>query len=438
MSDNSDNTKNQISIFWFRRDLRLEDNAALSEALRNGQPVLPIFIFDTDIIDELPPNDPRLGFIHSSLEIINQKLLAYGSSLHIFKGKPLAVFEKLLTEYTVKNLFFNRDYEPYALKRDYDVAHLLSAQDVQIKSAKDQVIFEPNEILKADGNPYIVYTPFKKMWLAKMADTALEVFTIPNSPNFVKDPVPFPTLVELGMEKSDLPVYSVDYSVIDSYDENRDFPDKDGTSYLGPHLRFGTVSVRSLVPDLVNKGSGHAVFLSELIWREFFMHIMYYFPKVVHQNFRSKYDGIQWRNNTDDFEKWCTGNTGYPIVDAGMRQLNKTGYMHNRVRMVTAGFLCKHLLIDWRWGEAYFAQKLMDYDLSANNGNWQWAAGTGCDAAPYFRIFNPTEQVKKFDSQLKYIQKWVPELNSLSYQPMVEHKMARLRALDVYKSGILH
>lgn len=426
-----------ISIFWFRRDLRIKDNAALSEALKNGQPVLPIFIFDKNILDELPVDDPRVSFIHETLEAIHLQLQDFGTDLQVFKGTPTAIFKDLISKYKVQNLFFNRDYEPYALKRDFEVAHYLATNGVKIMSSKDQVIFEPNEILKADGKPYTVYTPFKNSWLAKFDLGNMPVFEWPKSPDFVQSDSRFPSLREIGFEKSKIKVLPVNLSVIPDYDKNRDFPNQDGTSYSGPHLRFGTVSVRSLVPKLLNKGNGQAVFLSELIWREFFMHIVYHFPKVVHENFRSKYNGIQWRNNEEEFEKWCSGNTGYPMVDAGMRQLNATGYMHNRVRMITAGFLCKHLLIDWRWGEAYFAKKLLDYDLSSNNGNWQWAAGTGCDAAPYFRIFNPTEQVKKFDSQLKYIQKWVPEINSLSYPaPMVDHKMARERALHTYKKGM--
>ena len=417
-----------VSIYWFRRDLRLEDNTALNEALLQDENVLPIFIFDENILDELPNNDPRLSFIHESLAKINKVLLQKERSILCLKGKPIEVWANLIKKYDIKSVYINKDYEPYARRRDNEVNELLKESGIELVSFKDQVIFEERDILKNDGLPYTIYTPYKNKWLANFKEPT--VAPILDFYKLYAKQFDFPTLDELGFEKSEIKVKLFDLNVVDNYDLLRNFPSKEGTSYLGPHLRFGTVSVRQLIIAL--KGN-YGTFLNELIWREFFMQILFHFPKVIDSNFKSKYDRINWRNNEEEFDKWCSGNTGYPMVDAGMRQLNETGYMHNRVRMITAGFLCKHLLIDWKWGEAYFATKLLDYELSANNGNWQWAAGTGCDAAPYFRIFNPSEQLKKFDKKLEYVKKWVPEVLSQEYQqPMVEHKFARERALSSY------
>ncbi len=416
------------AIFWFRRDLRLEDNTALTKALLHEKEVIPLFIFDENITDELPENDPRISFIYKKLKEINERLNKTGHSILCLKGNPHQIWKQLILEYDISSVYINKDYEPYARQRDENIHSLLTASSIRMESFKDQVIFEENEILKNDGLPYTIFTPYKNKWLAnfKELDKAQPLTT----DNFYTSNFNFPSLEELGFTASKITVRDYDLSIANSYGDTRDFPSVDGTSYLSPHLRFGTISIRQIISSL---SGSYEVFLSELIWREFFMQILYHFPKVVSNNFRSKYDAIQWRNNEEEFKKWCDGNTGYPMVDAGMRQLNETGYMHNRVRMVTAGFLCKHLLIDWRWGEAYFATKLLDYDLSANNGNWQWAAGTGCDAAPYFRVFNPSEQLKKFDKQLDYVKKWVPEVLTQKYpQPMVEHKMARLRALEYY------
>jgi deoxyribodipyrimidine photo-lyase len=297
------------------------------------------------------------------------------------------------------------------------------------------VIFEEGEILKSDGTPYTVFTPYKKKWLQKLNSDIPEASNTwsYNEMNFLKCDYILPSLQDLGFIESNIKVRSYDLSVINNYHKDRDFPARDKTSYLSPHLRFGTVSIRKIVIEAME----NPVFLSELIWREFFMQILFHFPRTVTENFRTKYDDIQWVNNPDDFQKWTNGETGYPIVDAGMRQLNKTGFMHNRVRMITAGFLCKHLLIDWRWGEAYFAQKLLDYELSSNVGNWQWAAGTGCDAAPYFRVFNPESQQKKFDPEKEYIRKWIDDFNTKTYpEKIVEHDFARQRAIFTYKSGL--
>jgi deoxyribodipyrimidine photo-lyase len=429
-------SKQQVSIFWFRRDLRLEDNVALYHALQSKYPVIPLFIFDTDILSSLPKNDARVGFIHESLQKINTELNAIGSSLLIKNGTTKTVWESLFDEFDISEVFFNKDYEPYAIKRDLAISALAKINNALCFSLKDQVIFEELEITKADGLPYTIYTPYKNKWLEKYKAMAplQEYDTQSYYSNFHKSNFDFPTLEQIGFEESNIKVQPHNLTKIVNYHETRDFPAIDSTSYLSPHLRFGTVSIRKLVNWAVRKND---VFLSELIWREFFMQILFSFPKVVTHNFKSAYDGIQWRNNEEDFKRWCTGTTGYPMVDAGMRQLNETGYMHNRVRMVVASFLCKHLLINWQWGEAYFAEKLLDYDLSANVGNWQWAAGTGCDAAPYFRVFNPDIQLKKFDEKGIYIRKWIPEFDLGYGKPMVEHAFARDRAIATYKAGIL-
>lgn len=422
----------KINIFWFRRDLRLDDNTGLSLALKAGLPVLPIFIFDEEIITELDKDDARVQFIHESLNSIHSLLKQYNSSLLVIKGKPLEVWEKLAETYSIDSVFTNKDYEPYAISRDQQVKDFLSAKQIEFNAFKDQVIFEANEVLKPDGTPYTVFTPYKNKWHQNLAEITTQTMEFSHLMECTYD---FPSLKSIGFQTSPIKVPPFNLDVATAYAETRDIPSLEGTSHLSVHLRFGTVSVRKILQQLdFNK---HIVFINELVWREFFMQILFHFPFVVHNNFRSKYDAIEWRNNEEEFEKWCNGQTGYPIVDAGMRELNQTGFMHNRVRMITASFLCKHLLINWQWGEAYFAKKLLDYDLSSNNGNWQWAAGTGCDAAPYFRVFNPYEQTKRFDSELKYIKKWIPELDTFDYpSPIVDHKFARQRALDTYKKGI--
>ncbi len=428
--------KQEVTFFWFRRDLRLEDNVGLFHALESKYPVIPLFIFDDSILDNLPKNDARVGFIHESLSKINQQLLKMGSSLLVKKGKTQEVWQVLLQEFDVKEVFFNKDYEPYAIKRDLVICELLEANKTIHFSFKDQVVFEEKEIVKADGLPYTVYTPYKNKWLEKYNAMApvQEYDATEKFSNFHKNNFVFPTLEEIGFEESPIKVIPHNLKNVSHYHETRDFPALDGTSHLSPHLRFGTVSIRKLVNWAARKNQ---VFLSELIWREFFMQILFSFPKVVTNNFKSAYDGIQWRNDEEDFKRWCSGTTGYPMVDAGMRELNETGYMHNRVRMVVASFLCKHLLIDWKWGEAYFAEKLLDFELAANVGNWQWAAGTGCDAAPYFRVFNPEIQLQKFDEKGIYIRKWIPEFDLGYGKPMVDHAFARDRAIATYKAGIL-
>jgi deoxyribodipyrimidine photo-lyase len=426
----------EVTVFWYRRDLRLDDNVGLFNALSSKYPVIPIFIFDDAILDKLPKNDARVGFIHESLSDINKKLQEVGSSLLVKKGKTEAVWQELIQEFDVKEVFFNKDYEPYAIQRDLAICNLLEANNINCYSHKDQVIFEEMEIIKSDGLPYTVYTPYKNKWLDKFKAIApiTEYTTTDKFSNFQKSNFSFPTLAQIGFEESSIKVIPHNLKNVANYHETRDFPALDSTTHLSPHLRFGTVSIRKLVNWAVRKND---VFLSELIWREFFMQILFSFPKVVSHNFKSAYDGIQWLNNEDDFKRWCSGTTGYPMVDAGMRELNQTGYMHNRVRMVVASFLCKHLLIEWQWGEAYFAEKLLDFELSANVGNWQWAAGTGCDAAPYFRVFNPDIQLKKFDENGIYIRKWIPEFDLGYAEPMIDHAFARDRAIATYKVGIL-
>jgi deoxyribodipyrimidine photo-lyase len=428
--------KQEVTFFWFRRDLRLDDNVGLFQALQSGYPVIPLFVFDDLILESLPNNDPRVTFIYESLSKINSKLQVTGNSLLIKKGKTIEVFESLTQEYNVKQVFFNKDYEPYAINRDIAIRELLKKKNISCHSFKDQVIFEEKEITKADGLPYTIYTPYKNKWLAKYESMMpVEEFdTKAAFSNFYKGDFDFPTLEQIGFEESPIKVKPHNLKFIADYQDIRDYPALDQTSYLSPHLRFGTVSIRKLVNWAFHKND---VFLSELIWKEFFMQILFSFPKVVTHNFKSAYDGIQWRNDEEDFKRWCSGTTGYPMVDAGMRQLNETGYMHNRVRMVVASFLCKHLLIQWQRGEAYFAEKLLDYDMSANVGNWQWAAGTGCDAAPYFRVFNPEIQQKKFDKNGTYIRQWIKEFDLGYGEPMVEHAMARNRAIATYKEGII-
>ena len=427
-------TKEKISIFWFRRDLRLEDNIGLIAALKDENPILPLFIFDEEIVSELEKDDSRICFIYDSLSSISENLKTMGSNILVEKGTTTDVWKKLLEVYEIQNVYCNEDYEPYAIQRDKIIADLCKGKGVEFTQYKDQVIFEKNEILKNDGNPYTVFTPYKRKWLVKFQENEMKILKEEKVPfNFYRVKLSFPKLQDLGFVASKIKVKQYQINNLENYKETRDFPSLDATSNLSPHLRFGTVSIRYLVKKLKH----NEVFLSELIWREFFMQILFHFPSVISGNFKKKYDTINWRNNVEEFEKWKTGTTGYPMVDAGMRELNATGYMHNRIRMVVAGFLCKHLLIDWRWGEAYFAQKLLDYELSSNNGNWQWAAGTGCDAAPYFRVFNPTTQLQKFDAKGIYIRKWIPEFDSLEYPlPMVEHKMARERAIETYKKGL--
>lgn len=431
--------KTDVTVFWFRRDLRIADNHGLFNALKSGYPVLPVFIFDINILNQLGEKcDRRVDLIRNIIVDLQTEIAQFGSSLSVRYGKPVEIFEALTSELNIKAVYTNRDYEPYAIERDREVADFLSSKSISFLSFKDQVIFEWNEVLKADNTPYTVFTPYSKIWkqqLNKSLTVASESLQLAH--NFVRTSfVAVPELIEIGFESTGI-VYEppvVDERIILNYHTTRDFPSLNGSSGLSVHLRFGTVSVRQLVSKALQLNE---IWLNELIWREFFKSILIHFPYVVDGPFKKPYNAIQWRNNENEFALWCKGITGYPIVDAGMRQLNRTGYMHNRVRMIVASFLTKHLLIDWRWGEAYFARKLLDYDLSANNGNWQWAAGCGCDAVPYFRIFNPTEQTKRYDPDYHYVRQWVDEFDSPEYpQPVVEHNFARLRALNTYKSAL--
>lgn len=428
--------KNKVVLFWFRRDLRLEDNRGLQMALASGYPVLPIFIFDSDILSRLENRyDRRVDYIHQAVHAMNKTLQMYGSTIQTYSGVPLDTIKIICQQYDVQGLYCNHDYEPQAIKRDHAVQQDLQEIGVHFYSSKDQVIFEKSEIVKADGNPYTVYTPYAKKWKSLLQVEHYSQETV-SLENFHKTSFQdIMSLETLGFQKTDLvfeqPQLAI--SIIKDYGEKRNFPALDHTTRLGIALRFGTISVRKCV-DFALKNN--ETWLSELIWREFFMQILYHYPQVVTASFKSKYDSIEWRNNEVEFERWCSGKTGYPIVDAGMRQLNETGFMHNRVRMIVASFLCKHLLIDWRWGEAYFAQKLLDYDLAANNGNWQWVAGSGCDAAPYFRIFNPTAQTLKFDEDLVYVKTWNPDYAQLLETPIVGHEFARARALKTYQSAL--
>ncbi|PZD77848.1 deoxyribodipyrimidine photo-lyase [Mesonia sp. K7] len=428
-----------IHLFWFRRDLRLEDNHGLYQALSSENRVFPIFIFDENILESLPKNDARITFIYLQLEEIKKQLQKLGSSLAVYHGKPMTIFKSLVKEYNIQKVFTNHDYEPYAKERDKQIEEFLTSKEIEFFTFKDQVIFEKNEITKKDGDPYVVFTPYAKVWMEEYANSRIEKYDSAElQKKFLQDKkLPFLSLEAIGFKKSDILIeaYDLTTDLISDYKKTRDFPAKNGTSRLSPHLRFGTISIREVVKK-ANQFKDKT-FLKELIWREFFMQILWHFPETVTKSFKPKYDNIKWRNNPKEFELWCEGKTGYPLVDAGMRQLNKTGFMHNRVRMLVASFLCKHLLVDWRWGEAYFAEKLNDYEMSSNIGNWQWAAGSGVDAAPYFRIFNPTTQIEKFDKNYTYIKKWVLEFESDSYsEKMVDHKEARERCLKVYKKAI--
>jgi deoxyribodipyrimidine photo-lyase len=445
----------KINIFWFRRDLRLHDNAGLYQALREGRPVLPLFIFDTQILDKLEDKkDARVEFIHEAIHALSAELSVLGSGILVRYGDPLDIWKALSEEFHIHAVFTNNDYEPYARRRDEAVESFLQSKDIPFVSFKDHLIFEKDEVVKEDSSPYVVFTPYSRKWREKLQSRMVSTadgkggeesvsFYLKSYPtnqyfgNFYKTkPFQVPALESMGFQRTgmEIPSATVGQGLIRNYDKTRDFPALRGTSRLGVHFRFGTISIREKARKALRL---NAVFLNELIWRDFYAMILWHFPHVADRAFYSKYDYIEWRNDEGEFEKWCLGKTGYPIVDAGMRELNATGFMHNRVRMIAASFLTKHLLIDWHWGEAYFASKLLDFDLASNNGGWQWAAGTGTDAAPYFRIFNPAAQQKKFDPDLQYVRKWAPELDTAAYpQPVVDHKEARERCLRVYKAAL--
>ena len=430
----------EVSVFWFRRDLRLDDNAGLWKALTNPYPVVPIFIFDVNILSKLDDKkDPRVSFLHQRILKLNGQLKAYNTSLKVFYGNPLDVFLKLINDYSVKSVFYNRDYEPYAIKRDQAIFDFLHKNNINVVGAKDHVIFEKNEIVKADGTPYLVFSPYGKAWRKKLSPYHYKAYpTQEYFTNFIDEKeTNVPSLTSLGFIKTNqqLPSAEINLDTIRSYDKTRNFPSiEGGTSRLGLHLRFGSISIRKLLTKSVDIND---TFINELIWRDFFQMALYHFPNSTEKAIKPKYDRIQWETNMQHFEAWCNGQTGYPMVDAGMRELNTTGYMHNRIRMIVASFLTKHLLIDWRLGERYFAQKLLDFDLASNIGGWQWASGSGLDAAPYFRVFNPTSQLEKFDKQRKYIRRWIPEYDTEKYpKPIVDHKWARERCLERFKLAL--
>lgn len=427
--------KNKLCVFWFRRDLRMDDNMGLNKALSSGLPVLPIFIFDTSILKQLKEKkDRRIDYIHQALTQINTTLNKYHSRLNTYVGQPLNIFKELTQNYNIEAVYCNRDYEPDAIKRDELISLFLKEQNIIFKACKDQVIFDRDDIVKDNKEPYTVYTYYNKKWQEKFNSQHYSFTTTDFNKFYKQDFKNILFLNDIGFKKTEVvfehPILNTE--IIDNYDRLRDFPAIQGTTQLGTALRFGTISIRRCVLFAVEHNH---YWLSELIWREFFMQILYHFPNVIYECFKKQYNNIQWRNNEEEFDLWKDGKTGYPIVDAGMRQLNQTGYMHNRARMIAACFLCKHLLIDWRWGEAYFAEKLNDYDLSANNGNWQWIAGCGCDAMPYFRIFNPITQTIKFDKKHEYIKSWICEYETIKYpQPIIDNSFARKRAIETYKN----
>jgi deoxyribodipyrimidine photo-lyase len=429
---------NKVAIFWFRRDLRLEDNCGLFQALGGENPVLPIFIFDPQILNRLnSKKDARVEFIHQAIQKIKNHLQTLGADILVLHQDPLSAFQHISTQYSIQSIYTNHDYERYGVERDLKISNWASDHGIVFQSFKDQVVFEKSELLSGQGTPYTVFTPYSRKWKERLAQEPIRTFGSELGQNYLKAEFLFPSLDDLGFESSglDFPIDQVKDDLIRNYGAHRDFPALPGTSRLSVHLRFGTISVRSLVLRALGNSE---TWLNELIWRDFYFSILYHFPRVSEgKAFRKEYDLIEWRNDEKEFAAWCEGRTGYPLVDAGMRELNQTGFMHNRVRMVVASFLVKHLLIDWRWGEAYFAEKLLDFDFSANNGGWQWASGSGCDAAPYFRVFNPTLQMQKFDPQLEYVKKWVPEFLEFSYsKPIVDHNMARKRVVEVYQKAL--
>lgn len=427
-----------INIFWFRRDLRLADNHALYQALESEKPVQPLFIFDTNILNKLKSDDRRVKFIHDQIIVLNNELNRYNGSLMIRVGDPYEVFEKLLEDIDIVDVYANEDYEPYALKRDKAIHELLLKKRKNLLLFKDQLIFHPDEILKTDGSPYEIFTPFSKRWKQSLKENSTDEYPSLKHLENIRETEnsKIPTLQELGFKDTNaiFPTKEPPVAIIRNYAETRNLPSVKGTTQIGIHIRFGTVSIRECVRLAIQHSE---VWLNELIWREFFTQMIFHYPHLTNKCYKKKYDRITWRNNEEEFERWKSGTTGYPLVDAGMHELSETGFMHNRVRMVTASFLVKHLLIDWRWGEAWFAEKLLDYDLAINVGNWQWVAGCGCDAAPYFRIFNPITQQLKFDPDNQYIKTWITEYGTNAYpEPIIDHQFARIRCLEAYKIAI--
>jgi len=431
--------KKEISICWLRRDLRIDDNAALYHALKSPYPVLILFIFDKNILDKLnAKDDARVTFIYDTIQNLQTDLKKYKSSLLVLNDTPEKAWQQVLETYDVKEVFANHDYEPYAREREDALTEFLSSENISFKTFKDQVIFDKDEVVKADGKPYTVFTPYFRQWEKKLNNFYKKAYPVGKyTKNFLStDPLQIPTLAQMGFEESSQKFPAINFEEkLEGYEARRDFPGDEATTRIGMHLRFGTVSIRQAVRAAMDQKASK--WLSELAWRDFYMMILWHFPYVSESCFKPAYDKIKWRNDEKEFEAWCSGNTGYPLVDAGMRQLNEIGFMHNRVRMVAASFLTKHLLIDWKWGESYFAEKLLDYEMASNVGGWQWACGCGNDAAPYFRVFNPALQEKRFDPKHTYIDKWLPEFKQEKHvEPIVEHAFARERVLKVFKEAL--
>ena len=420
-------TSQQAALVWFRRDLRCEDHAALHAALTAHRQVFCTFVFDTDILERLPSrHDRRVEFIWASVRELALRLKAAGGGLTVLHGSAQVEVPALAARLGVGAVYANHDYEPQAVARDQHVARSLKEHGIAFWTRKDQVIFEKDEVLTRGGTPFSVFTPYKKAWLAKIEPYFVKSYPVDRWCARLAAPpeAHMPSLAVLGFASTDLDSLGIapgmsgarslfeDFMArIHAYDERRDFPAVKGPSYLSVHLRFGTISVRELArAALEAPGTGPAAWLNELVWRDFYFMILHHFPHVVHRAFRAAFDALSFENDERLFAAWCEGRTGYPLVDAAMRQLNRTGYMHNRLRMLTASFLVKDLLVDWRWGERYFAERLNDFDLAANNGGWQWAASTGCDAQPYFRIFNPVTQSRRFDPDGRFIRRYVTEL----------------------------
>lgn len=458
-------------LCWFRRDLRLSDHAALYHALKSADEVIPVFVFDRDILTPLPGDDRRLPFILDSLKDLQTALRAHGSDLVAVHDRAVDALPALAAHWGAQAVFANRDYEPAAIARDTTVRTRLAAQGVGFFDCKDQVIFECDEVLTQGGKPFSVFTPYKNAWLKKLTPFYLQSYPVERYlPALARLPErSLPTLAELGFAEAAAQPLKMAPGIggaqaaladfqrrLRHYHRLRDFPASKGPSYLSPHLRFGTLSIRLLTQLAWAQGDeGALTWLNELIWREFYQQVLWHHPQVAGHAFKPEYDTLAFANDPAWFAAWCEGRTGYPIVDAAMRQLTQNGYMHNRLRMIVASFLVKDLLIDWRWGEAHFARLLLDFDLAANNGGWQWAASTGCDAQPYFRIFNPVSQSEKFDAEGKFIRRYVPELAALDNKaihapwlakslpdgfrlghdyptPIVDHATQRLRALALF------
>lgn len=432
------NSVQPINVVWLRRNLRIEDNPIIQKAAKDDLPILLLFIFDKNILSKLAKDDARVDFIHRTLEKLRTQLQSYKASILCVHGFPDEIIRKLIKSVRINAIFHAEDFEPAAKLRDDKIKEIAQESGIAVYTALDHVIFHPSSVLNKQGRPYLVYTPYYRAWKEKFVQN-LDFLCQQKSNEFqgIEADFDIPTLKEIGFAPTPiaLPQATVDRTLMETYKERRDFPAQDAASRLGLHLRFGTISPLQLALEAAKTTDD--TFLKQLIWREFFIQIMYHFPESMNAAFKPAYRNMPWRFDEGQFDRWKAGQTGIPIVDAGMRELIATGTMHNRVRMIAASWLTKNLLIDWRLGERYFAEKLLDFELASNVGNWQWVAGTGVDAAPYFRIFNPHSQAKKFDPQGAYIRKWVPEFDSLTYTaPMIDYKASRERCLAFYKEHV--